>query len=223
MRVQIGFRAAVAVGMCVAGSAAFGIDLNHTDTFSDGSNMDWGGGSPPVNIAGGGPGGLSDAFIQQTSSGGSGSNSRMATENASARWVGDYRAAGVTGLEADFLNRGNVPLQMRAVLFSGRSNRMTSTNAGLVPADGLWHHVVFGITSNDMTIVSGSLSYPQIINNVDNLMFRHDSDSPSSGGTAVQSVLGIDNIHPVPTPGATGIFAASGVALLRRRRRGLHA
>jgi hypothetical protein len=206
---------------CAAGLAAASparaIVIGMRSNFQDGTTQGWVGASP-VNIGTGGPGGAGDAYMRLTSTGGVGPGSRLATFNPSSDWTGDFLAAGVTSLEADMINLGTVPLEMRVVLFAGTGNRYTSTVAQVVPADGVWHHVAFGLGASDLTNVLGVLTYHDIITSVDNLMFRHDSGTPSEGGTAIATSAGIDNILAVPGPGAAAMLGLAAAGLGRRRR-----
>ena len=204
-----------ALSLAAAASSAHAVIVGTTDTFQDLTVQGWEGANP-INIATGGPAGVGDAFLNITSIGGTGPSSRLAADNPDARWNGDYLAAGVTWIEADFLNMGTVPLEMRLVLFHGINERYTSTAAGAVPADGLWHHLVFGVGSASLTQVNGTWTYQEVLSAVDNVMFRHQTGLPEPGGTAIASSLGIDNIHLAPSPGAAVLLA---FACVRRRPR----
>ncbi|PWB73274.1 MAG: hypothetical protein C3F15_10055, partial [Holophagae bacterium] len=75
---------------------AWAVDPLQVDDFEDGTTMGWEEGAPspnpPVNVADGGPGGAGDAYLENTSSGGTGAGSRMVMFN-NAQWTGDYVAA----------------------------------------------------------------------------------------------------------------------------------
>ncbi len=219
-------RSSLSVGPCGAAAAivvmaslpAQAIVIGTLDNFQDLTTQGWEG-AAPVNQPSGGPAGVGDAFLQITSTGGNGPGSRLATDNSAPRWTGDYLSAGVTAIEADFLNLGTTTLEMRIVVFHGSINRFTSTVADVVPADGAWHHMVFALDAGSLTRVLGTDTYEQALSSVDNLMLRHNSGSPSAGGTPIASSLGIDNIQAVPAPGPAGLLAVAVGALSRRRRR----
>ena len=77
------------------------------DTFTDLTTMGWGGDPAAVTIkSSGGPAGAGDAHLRVTATGGAGPGTRLATDNGDARWIGNYQTAGITGVEADFINFG---------------------------------------------------------------------------------------------------------------------
>ena len=127
-----------------------------------------------------------------------GPGSKLAVFNNGAEWTGSYTELGATAIEVDMMNFPTTPasLDMRLVLFGPLStnNRWTSTTSVSVPNDGDWHRVSFPIGSSDLTRVLGSASYDAMLGNVVRIMFRHDSGTPSSTGTAVVGSLGIDNV-----------------------------
>jgi hypothetical protein len=188
------------------------------DDFQDLTLMGWSGEPTMLSVKpSGGPLGAGDAYLRVTSGGGVGPGSRLATDNEDARWIGNYLTSGITAVEADFINMSSAPLEIRSVVFSGPAVRYTSTIAGVLPADGVWHHLIFELDEGSLTNVLGSMSYTDVMSDVSAIMFRHNSGSPGSGGTAITSAMGIDNIHSIPAPAAAFPFAlAAGV--LRRRR-----
>ena len=207
------------VGCCaVLAGTARAIVIGTLDTFQDGTTMSWRG-ALPENRPDGGPAGTGDAYLHLTSSGGAGPSSHMATDNIDPRWAGDYLGAGVTALEADFQNQGTVTLEMRVVLFHTQSVRFTSTVSRLLPADGLWHHLIFPIDSASLTEVLGSETYTQCLTQADRLMFRHDPGAASANGTAIATQLGIDNVYAAPAPAGAGLLGLAALGLLRRRSR----
>ncbi|MFO0832254.1 MAG: hypothetical protein U0637_10505 [Phycisphaerales bacterium] len=217
------FRLCAACGACVfAASSALAVDGGALSDFQDLTQQGWEGRLDYMTVKNtGGPGGGGDAYLRVFSDGNTvpGSpGSRLAIDTGGPEWTGDYLAAGITGIEADFLNLGATPLEMRVVLFQSAANRYTSTTASIIPADGLWHHAVFPINEASFTSVMGSLTYHDMITDVTELMFRHNAGAPAAGGTPVFTTGGFDNIHMIPAPGVLGAAGLVGLAGLRRRR-----
>lgn len=193
------------------------ITLGQVDTFENGVNQGWSSGTVEP---GGGPGGSSDAFLQVSSNGSPG-NSILSTTNTSSRWTRDYASAGVTAIEADLLNLGAVELDMRLLLMASNYGDFTSTQAFVLPPDGQWHHVRFGLSASDLTWggaatgnLNGALHY------VDTLILRHQSGAPLGiyQNTPIFSQLGIDNVQATPEPLSLLPFATAAMFFSGRRR-----
>src|ERR1700693_2293610 len=63
-----------------------------------------------------GPAGATDRYLQYTSSGGGGSDSRLIIFNQS-QWQGSYTNAGITGISLELKNFGSTTLSMRLAFF----------------------------------------------------------------------------------------------------------
>src|SRR5688572_6977853 len=111
-------------------ATAGAITLGQIDDFQDGTPQGWQG-ATPQNV-GGGQGGASDRYLRVVSTGGFGQGSHMATFNT-AQWSGDYTAAGVTSVAADFKNEGSTTLVMRAVMFGPSGSRWTTNSTITLP------------------------------------------------------------------------------------------
>jgi hypothetical protein len=181
------------------------------DTFQSGSPMNWTGSSLGVT-SGGGPTGGSDRYLRLNADG----SIELSTKNFT-QWTGNYLTAGVSHVSADLLNLGTFPLEIRALVWGDTPGGMfTSTQALLLPADGAWHHAVFGLGVSDLTWVGakgGDLN--ATLGAVGYLQLRHQAGAPSDVGTPVASSLGIDNITAVPEP-ATIVMFFFGLLILRR-------
>jgi hypothetical protein len=143
------------------------------DTFEDGTTMGWGVGAqsplPPQNIADGGPGGPGDAYLELRASGNDAPGGRLSVLNA-AQWMGDYLAAGITGIQMDVRNFGPSDLTLRLLLehfdMPGPPTDVALTVDGVfVPAGGNWTTVVFDLTNLAAlpgfgTVEGASLSQP---------------------------------------------------------------
>lgn len=178
--------------------------------------MSWLGGASTQNLAGG-QGGATDRFLEVMSTAGSSAGSKVATHNAEERWAGNYITAGVSGVRVSMQNRGTSTLRVRMVLF-GLGNRWTSTNFVTLNPGAGWQTVTFGTGQADLTRVLGFETYANCIGNVNQIMFRHDASTPSSGGESLVGTLGLDNITAVPGPG-TGVLMGIGCVWGLRRRR----
>jgi hypothetical protein len=206
---------ALAAAMAASAQA---VVIGATANFQDMTLQGWEGAGPTV-VPNGGPTGAGDAYMSLTSIGGNGPESRLATDNGGTDWTGNYLTAGVTTVEADFLNLGAVPLSIRAVFFNGQVSRYTSKIASPLPVDGLWHHFVFAIDPTSVTQVIGTDPYNVLFSNMSSLMFRHQAGNPDFGGTPIASSMGVDNIRILPAPGAgAGLLLAAGIGAMRRRR-----
>jgi hypothetical protein len=188
------------------------------DDFQDVTTMGWSGYDPNITVKpGGGPLGVTDAYMRVNATGLGGPGSRLAVDNGDARWTGNYLWSGITALEGDFINVSSGPLEIRAVLFSGSFDRSTSTLSAVLPSDAAWHHLVFQLDSASLTNVMGTMSYNDFMSDITAVMFRHNSGAPSSGGTSVVGTMGLDNLHSIPAP-TSALVLASGVFASRRRR-----
>jgi hypothetical protein len=130
------------------------------------------------------------------------------------------------GLSADLMTPADSQsLSLRLVLFGAGStnNRWTSREAVIVPNDGVWRNYVFPITAPDLTSVRGASTYDAMMQDVVRLMLRHDTGTPSAGGSSVTGVLGFDNVQLVglPEPSCVALTATGCLALqffIRRKR-----
>jgi hypothetical protein len=207
---------AIELAICLyAPCAAWAVVAGQTDTFESGTTLNWQGGASPTNIPTGGPAGAGDHYLRISSN-----NSGLATFN-NTQWSGDYLAAGVTAVAADFRNQSAVPLSIRLALFNSPGGEFTTTTAIPLPADNLWHHLIFGLSAADLTYVGGGTGQLEdTLSSVGRLFFGHRSGPPTGAGgsSPVTGVLNIDNITTVPEPTASALFLAACVATLRRPR-----
>lgn len=223
----LGARVVIVTAAVVAASAsAMALDPNVTETFSGGL-AGWGGGSAPSLVATGGPAGVGDAYLRISSSAGFGN---LATLNTGPAWTGNYGGnianPGenlILGAQADLANFGTTPLSIRVIFFNTANNRYSTLDVAQVPADGLWRRYSWNFDSGNgfgLTAVAGSVPVITGMQNVTQIMFRHNVN-PSSGGDNVSGTLGLDNIKLipfVPSPGAASVLAIGAAAMMRRRR-----
>jgi hypothetical protein len=175
---------------------AWAVDPVQVDDFEDGTTMGWEEGAPspnpPVNVANGGPGGAGDAYLENTSSGGTGAGSRMVMFN-NAQWTGDYVAAGVSSLQAHLNNLGATDLPMRVAIEGAGGGRFASIDPIVLPAGSGWQHVVFELTDAAMTSVGGAQTLAEVLANVTELRVLA-SNVPDWNGAALVATVGMDNL-----------------------------
>ena len=213
---------AAAVVLCLAGHARGAVVFGQSDDFEDGTVMEWMEGflspNPPSNVADGGPGGAGDAFVRNESSGGPREGSRQVMFNQ-AQWAGNYAAAHVTRIDAWLANFGTTPLHMRVAVQSSAGSAFASTNAALVPADGVWRPVTFELTSGSMTRVLGTQDLASALSDVRELRLLSAQAGPAIVGDGVASVLAADDLRASHLPGDANFDGeVDGADLLTWRR-----
>lgn len=210
MRLVLGF-VVVVLGALPAQAVVRG----QMDTFESGLSNWLSQGSRTIS-EGGGPAGLSDPYLRVTSDG----STELSAFNLS-QWKGDYGAAGVTAVAADLFNCGSTALQMRIVIWGDAGGAFTSTQAFTLPADGQWHHAIFGLAQSELTCVGGKVGdLDATLADVGYLRIRHQPGIPLGTGTPIASSLGVDNIKAVPEPASVAgvVFAAVYCLNCRQRR-----
>jgi hypothetical protein len=191
-----------ALGLSLLSVATFASDPANFDDFEDGTTQGWAQGLPsgqPTNVAGGGPGGAGDGYLQTVSSGGMGPASRLVVLNQ-MQWAGDYNGVGGEVIISMMLaNLGPSELQIRIGVETTGSNRFVTTTPFILPADGVWRPASFTLSTDDMTLVGGASSLSQVLDNV--TQFRVLS-SPFAAwmGEVVNGTLGMDNIEITALP-----------------------
>jgi autotransporter-associated beta strand protein len=184
---------------------AHGITALQVDTFQDGTTENWSGGASPSNISDGGPIGAGDAYLK-ISSGTFGGRNHLLTYNQ-MQWTGNYKAAGVAGIEMDLKNFGDASLPIRITIRESPGGQATpgysSTNAFMLPADGQWHTAQFFLTAADLTAVN-PFSQPlaplsTVLADVEDIRLM-SAAQPAIIGDSINAQIGIDNITALPTP-----------------------
>ena len=196
--------------------------LGQVDDFQTGTSENWNGALGFFTNVAGGQGGAGDFYLEVTANGGFGPGSPVATYNDN-QWAGDYVAGGISGIQVDLANFGQIDLEMRAMLLFGLGGDWTTTVPLLVPADGQWHTVTFALTEADMTQIGGIGSFNDSLSSVGRLLLRHQSGAPQGpgGGSPIVGLLGIDNITAIaiPGPAVLPLLGVAALAVTRRRRR----
>ncbi|MCE9558687.1 MAG: hypothetical protein K8R88_07020, partial [Armatimonadetes bacterium] len=181
------------------------VTLNSLDTFEDLTVMNWSGGASPTNFADGSNG---SARSLQISSGTFGFASHLASHNSDPRYIGNYTSAGATAIEAWFKNTGDTVLEMRLVLFTGFSDRWTSTTSFPIAPGSGWVKATFSVSA--LTQVAGTGSLAALLSNVEKVMFRNNTGAPSSGGTAASGRVQIDNVQVIGATTVSGHVNSGG-------------
>ena len=195
--------------------------LRQVNDFEAGTTQGWtngGGATDPANVNTGGPAGTGDNFLRVTSRGGGGAGSRLAVFNRAGQWTGNYVTPGVTAIEMDLKNFGTTPLMMRVGLQESTGSRYASTTPFNLPADGLWHHATFNLSTGALTRSSGGTAIPTALTRISELRVIHSVAADFMADPIATSV-GIDNVRAVPEPGAAGVLGVLAAAWLGRRRR----
>lgn len=197
----------------LAAAMSHAVVLFSPDTFESGTFQGWGGNGPGIATEGA----LGSSRSLHITSGAFGGGRNLATYNGSANYSGNWEAAGATGLRFWVKNLTSTPLNLRLVLFNSSGGQWTSTTGIGVAGNLGWTQYVLGI--NDLTLVAGSGTLSSTLQNVQKAMLRHDTGTPSAGGTNVDGSAFFDNIEVVPEPSSLlGMITLAGLALKRFRR-----
>lgn len=213
--------------MCFLTSPSSGqITLGTTDTFTAVSADGWSEGSnspnPPGHDGGLGLDGLA-GHLQNVSSG-FGSGGRWQMLNDDSRWMGDYLAAGVTGINLDFDNRsGNGTDANLRIALDGPGGWFLSDD--ILVADGSgWQQ--FGFSLNSLNHLSGGsgLLNDTLTGVTQFEILSSVTDTPSVTGFGPQgnnlvADFRVDNIAAVPEPGSMALITACAVGFIVRRRK----
>ena len=202
-------RGALLLSLSLVGAVAQAATLFNPDTFTDGTLADWVSGVSLTSQLGG-PAGAADRFMQAQSFGGGGQGSKMAYYNDSAKFTGDFTAAGVTGVRVNFRGLSSNSLTMRVVLMDSSGSEWTSSVGQVVAANSNWATYTFTISQSSMTRVSGSNAFSTTMATVSRFMFRHNPGAPSTQGTSVAAFMGVDNPELIaPTQALSGTLQLS--------------
>src|SRR5690606_13265203 len=191
----------------VTASPAGAVSVGEIDTFSSSIEGWFAGGvtgnmppSPPVVIPNGGPGGLGDAYLSITATGGMGAGGRLVAMNGS-QWAGDYLAAGVAAIEMDLRNFGTTDLTVR-LLFEdpagGPPTNIAATSFGAsVRAGADWTRFRFPIAPSELVALQGDASAAL---SGSTLIRIYHSVPVAFPGDPIAGNLGVDNIAAIPEP-----------------------
>lgn len=201
MRIYKHVRQVVLLFVVTGGAVASAIQVGQVDDFQDGTVMNWseGGGSPnpPANLADSGPAGTGDHALRNVSSGGNGPGSRMLMFNT-AQWSGDYLAAGVEKIDVSLkAASSSAALNMRIAINSGVT-WYASQNAFVLPNDNQWRNASFPLDASDLTLIQGTDSLQDVLQNVTQLRLL-SAAQPNFRGDQISATLFVDDIAAGPT------------------------
>ena len=145
--------------------------------------------------------------LSVTSSGTTGVGSRLLVPNLSAAWVGDYTAAGVTGIRMDIRNTNLLTLSMR-VAVDGAGGRWVSTTP-VVLTTGQSGNFVFALDAGSMTSAGGA-NLNATLSSLTQIRVLHNAGAPSYLGDQVAGSFTLDNITLIPEP-STSILVLVGL------------
>lgn len=200
--------------LSLASGAASALSPGQSDAFSGGSLAGWGSGaaspSPPIVVAGGGPGGAADSFMQLSSTGQPGAGGKL-VGIAGPQWSGNYLASGVTGVSMWLQNSGATDLSLHLWLSSPTGGSVTTT-AVLLPSGSGWLPASFSLLPGALTGLGAST-----LSNVTELRLFHGTGAAFPGAN-IAAQLGVDNVTAVPEPAAAALMLAGLAGLLSYRR-----
>jgi hypothetical protein len=211
-----------AILICTPGTSR-GITLGQIDTFEDGTKQGWDNGSN-IGVGLGGPAGSGDHYLPALA-GGSGLPNRLEIVNRS-QWLGNYLAAGVTGVEMD-LRVGAPALTALSIRIAIRESTSASILSGYastvpftLPNDGQWHHVSFSLLTGNLTAVSSPQPLATDLANVADFRIIDAAVPATQGDFVGLTGFDIDNIHAIPEPASMSILLSGiiGIALLNQHR-----
>jgi len=219
MRYSRPWSLALALGaLLIRPAVGHAITVAQVDDFQAGTTQGWtngAGGASLANIAGGGPAGALDRYLQ-VSSGSFGSVPNLITFNSS-QWTGNYALAGVTQIAMDLKNFGTSALPIRIAIRESSGAGYSSSDgvaggAFILPVDNAWHHWEFSLSASALAAIGAPQPLATELTAVPQLRLL-SSAVASTSGDLLNAQIGVDNITAVPEP-ATLLTAALGFAVL---------
>lgn len=193
------FSLVIALSVCAVSNAQ--IEAGFLNDFEDGTTQGWSNGgsspNPPTNVPDGGPGGAGDGFLEEISGGGAGPGSRMIIFNGNPEWLGDYSNAVVVALDFDAKVPTNDDLLLRVAMEGGSDDTaISSTIPVTIPGQSSWSGYTISLLPSDFTIVSGSNTVEEVLQDVVDVRILHSTD-PSYIGESIEATLHLDNITAI--------------------------
>lgn len=211
--------------------SSYGIVLGQVDDFQDGTAQGWTAGqviaNAPLNLQDIGPLGDEDHVLAVSTNGkNTGAGSKLVALNRS-QWLGDYLAAGVTGVTVDLSTPNVVSMNVRLGL-RGPGGDFVTPPAVLSAGDaGTWDNFTFNLEPAAL-LGAGGTDAALTLANVTEFRLLHNRQVSIQGeafssprGGAFAATLLADNVTAVPEPlmvGRVMLAGLLGVSVLRRRQ-----
>lgn len=179
------------------------VSAGQIDDFEDGTVQNWIIGSStgaPINVATGGPNGLNDNFLEYTSTGASGTASRMVFFNANSQWSADFVSEGIVEIQFDAQALTN-DLNLRLAFQGPNGTRMVSTNPVFLAAGTGWTSIVLPLDASGFTVVQGPASVTAVLSAVSTMRILSHSSIDNWKGEEIAATLRVDNITASTTLG----------------------
>jgi len=165
-----------------------------------------------MNVPGGGPSGINDAFLRYTTDAVN-TGGRFLVLNG-VQWSGDYLGAEITGIRAQAKNLGEADLHMR-LLLEGPGGGFFSLKSAELPVNGDWQSIFFPISP---TALDGGTNLEDTLASVDRIRIFHNPDA-SFPGPRINASIGLDNIQAIPEPTGATLIAMSVLLVYVCRRK----
>jgi hypothetical protein len=209
--------------LCFLAQQVHAVSVGQLADFQGGTTANWQNGAvgnaiAPVNVATGGPLGAGDRYLRIASDG-SGAGGKLTVFNRD-QWLGDYVAEGVTSIEVDLRNEGNVALSIRLAFKTGPGTSGVGgflSQTMLLPVGSGWQHFSISLAPGALIPINNPGPWASFF--IGEVRFIHQVGSSNLTGDNVVGRLGIDNIRVVPEPATLALFAGGALVLAARLRR----
>lgn len=172
------------------------VSAGQIDDFEDGTVQSWIIGTTtgaPANITTGGPNGAGDNFLEYTSTGGSGTGSRMVFFNANSQWSADFVTEGIVEIQLDATAITN-DLNLRLAFQGPMGTRIVSSNSVFLAAGTGWTSIALSLDEADFTIVQGPASVADVLGAVSTMRILSHASIDNWKGEVIAATLRVDNI-----------------------------
>ncbi|TVQ64425.1 MAG: hypothetical protein EA379_01565 [Phycisphaerales bacterium] len=178
------------------------------DWFPDGGPDNSAYASSLFNLSGTSPGGFPPTVIRAQSN----------FNSSGGAYVGDWIAAGVTGVTFDFRHNLTESITLTGRFATPINNPGASTETTTLIAPNTWTSISIDLTPDSADFISfGSGNYNSIFSNIGNIQIGFNVPE-ALAGQDIDGRFDIDNFRIVPAPGAAAALALLGAAAARRRR-----
>lgn len=221
---KLGFGAVIAAGVVSGASGqivGFVEDFNQDSAawrnFNSASVLEW--------VAAGGPDGSGFARSNYNLTAASGgfppvvirAQSSFTPPSSGGEYVGDWIAAGVTGVSFSFRHDLPVAISLTGRFATPLNNPGASVQTSFTVEPNTWTTVFYDLTEGSSDIISlGGGTYGAIFGNVGNIQLGFNVPA-GMGGQNIDVKFDVDNFTIVPAPGVLALLGLAGAT--RRRRR----